>query len=180
MSHIGTTGLLSTAFRREMLAWRNMLWHIFTMSSFDHEITPRIVEALYVEAMLLADETRSHFDPARGDPPGLSPQLLVACSCESLKVTTRLMHCIAWLLNQKALYAGELTPVQVASSRRALGHTPHSDEHLVAQFPEETRKLINSSESLYNRIARLSEHQQGEDSAPPASHLLQQRIAQAF
>lgn len=150
------------------------------MLSVDHEITPRIVEALYVEAMLLADETRSHFDPARGDPPGLSPQLLVACSCESLKVTTRLMHCIAWLLNQKALYAGELTPLQLAASRRALGHTPDSDESLVAQFPEETRRLIKNSERLYSRIARLSECRHADEAVRPASHLLQEKISQAF
>jgi regulator of CtrA degradation len=73
-----------------------------------HELTPKLVDALYTEAMILADEARSYFDrdPLSG---GFAPEVSVAFSCESLKVTTRLMHSIAWLLNQKALRAGELS-----------------------------------------------------------------------
>ena len=74
------------------------------------ELTPKLVDSLYVEAMVLADEARSYFDSAaRDDRLGLEPVDRVGFSCESLKVTTRLMHIIAWLLTQRAVTAGELT-----------------------------------------------------------------------
>ena len=58
------------------------------------ELTPLLVDSLYIEAMLLADEARACFDRSF-DAGHLSPEISVAFSCESLKVTTRLMHSIA-------------------------------------------------------------------------------------
>jgi regulator of CtrA degradation len=66
-------------------------------------LTSRLVDSLYVEAMLLADEVRAYFDEGgREEREALPPLLKVSFSCESLKVTTRLMHVIAWLLTQRA------------------------------------------------------------------------------
>ena len=59
--------------------------------------------------MLLADEARSYFEGrARVDRDALDPWMRVGFSCESLKVTTRLMHVIAWLLARRAVAEGEL------------------------------------------------------------------------
>ena len=77
------------------------------------ELTPKLVDSLYVEAMVLADEARSYFDSAaRDDRMELDPVDRVGFSCESLKVTTRLMHVIAWLLTQRAVTAGEHRPLR--------------------------------------------------------------------
>ena len=55
-------------------------------------ITSRLIDSLYTEAMLLADEARSYFDDAgRGDRAILEPFARVGFACESLKVTTRIM-----------------------------------------------------------------------------------------
>ena len=63
------------------------------------KVTAKVIDALYVEAMVLADDARAYFDTfSREDRDALGPVLRVAFSCESLKVTTRLMHIIAWLL----------------------------------------------------------------------------------
>ncbi len=67
-------------------------------------ITPRLIDSLYTEAMLLADEARAYFDETgRDDRQSLEPFARVGFACESLKVTTRIMHIVAWLLTQKAV-----------------------------------------------------------------------------
>src|SRR6185503_14613392 len=58
-------------------------------------ITSRLIDALYTEAMLLADEARSYFDDAgRDERATLEPFARVGFACESLKVTTRIMHIV--------------------------------------------------------------------------------------
>ena len=124
------------------------------MQTSHHELTPKLVDSLYTEAMLLADEARSYFD--RDQMTGnLSPEISVAFSCESLKVTTRLMHSIAWLLNQKALRAGELSQADADSDVRDLGYAPASDGFQVGRFPVEAQSLIAASEDLYFRLQRF-------------------------
>src|SRR6187401_3034318 len=77
--------------------------------SMEARITSRLIDSLYTEAMLLADEARSYFDDAgRGDRVSLEPFVRVGFACESLKVTTRIMHIVAWLLTQRAIETGEL------------------------------------------------------------------------
>ena len=125
------------------------------MLTSHHELTPKLLDSLYTEAMLIADEARSYFD--RDQMTGnLSPEISVAFSCESLKVTTRLMHSIAWLLNQKALRAGELSQDDANSDARDLGYAPASDSFQVGRFSDEAQSLIAASEDLYFRLQRLS------------------------
>ena len=125
------------------------------MLTSHHELTPKLLDALYTEAMLLADEARSYFD--RDQLSGyLSPEISVAFSCESLKVTTRLMHSIAWLLNQKAVRAGELSQFDADSDARDLGYAPASDSFQVARFSGEAQSLIAASEDLYFRLQRFN------------------------
>ena len=72
-------------------------------------ITSRLIDSLYTEAMLLADEARSYFDDAgRDERQSLEPFVRVGFACESLKVTTRIMHIVAWLLTQRAIESGEI------------------------------------------------------------------------
>lgn len=119
------------------------------------ELTPLLLDSLYTEAMLLADEARYCFD--RNQSVGiLSPEISVAFSCESLKVTTRLMHSIAWLLNQKALRAGEISEEDALSDAKDLGYAPASDAAQLEHFPAEARGLIAASEELYGRLQRFS------------------------
>jgi regulator of CtrA degradation len=125
------------------------------METAHHELTPKLVDSLYTEAMLLADEARSYFDRGQGAG-GLPAEIAVAFSCESLKVTTRLMHSIAWLLNQKALRAGEISQNDACSDSRTLGYSPASDGFQVDRFPEEAQALIAASEDLYFRLQRFS------------------------
>lgn len=120
-------------------------------------ITPKLVDTLYLEAMTLADEARSYFDrEGAADRGRLDPVARVAFSCESLKVTTRLMHVVSWLLVQKAVQAGELDEAQAGTPERRLGRATDSDDPLrLAFLPPRSREIIDCSRDLYDRIARL-------------------------
>jgi len=121
-------------------------------------LAAKLIDSLYVEAMVLADEARSYFDSrGRDERLALDPMVRVGFSCESLKVTTRLMHIIAWLMTQRAVEAGELSHAQARRPVRRLGNAPDSDEALVAQLPRDAVQLIEASRDLYARIKRLEE-----------------------
>jgi regulator of CtrA degradation len=121
-------------------------------------ITSRLVDSLYTEAMLLADEARSYFDDAgRDDRATLEPFARVGFACESLKVTTRIMHIVAWLLTQRAIESGEIPTRRGHRPERRLGHAQESDPAVVVQLPEAAQRLINSSAELYARVKRLDE-----------------------
>ncbi len=128
------------------------------MESRHAELTPRLIDSLYVEAMLLADEARAYFDShGREDRLALDPLLRVGFSCESLKVTTRLMHVIAWLLTRRAVAVGEMARSEGRHPERRLGEAPESDETLLARLPENAVALIRSSRELFDRVRRIEE-----------------------
>jgi regulator of CtrA degradation len=121
-------------------------------------VTPRLIDSLYTEAMLLADEARSYFDDAgRDERSTLQPFARVGFACESLKVTTRIMHIVAWLLTQRAIESGEIPTREGRRAERRLGNAQESDPAVVAQLPESAQRLIHSSVDLYARVRRLDD-----------------------
>lgn len=121
-------------------------------------ITSRLIDSLYTEAMLLADEARSYFDDAgRDERATLHPFARVGFACESLKVTTRIMHIVAWLLTQRAIESGEIPNRLGRRPERRLGHAQDSDPAVVVQLPQSAQRLINASADLYARVRRLDE-----------------------
>ena len=123
-------------------------------------MTSRLIDSLYTEAMLLADEARSYFDDVgRDDRAALVPFARVGFACESLKVTTRIMHIVAWLLTQRAIESGEIPLRSGRRPERKLGHAQDSDPAVVEQLPEAAQRLINASADLYARIKRIDEGQ---------------------
>ena len=121
-------------------------------------ITSRLIDSLYTEAMLLADEARSYFDEAgRDERATLQPFARVGFACESLKVTTRIMHIVAWLLTQRAIESGEIPQRDGRRAERRLGHAQDSDPAVVAQLPPAAKKLISASADLYARVKRLDD-----------------------
>ena len=145
-------------------------------------LAPRLVSALYVEAMLLADEARGYFDEfGREERDTLTPLIRVTFSCESLKVTTRLMHIIAWLLTWRAVEAGEIDVCEAGRAERRLGDAPQSEVAVLETLPDRARAVVQSSLDLYDRVARLDAGLafQTEPVASPARELLG-RLAVAF
>ena len=145
------------------------------------QLTPKLIDGLYVEAMVLADEARSYFDAGgRDDRLALDPLDRVGFSCESLKVTTRLMHVIAWLLTQRAVAAGELSRVEAGAAERRLGPAADTDRALFARLPESAADLIRASEELYDRVSRLDQGGFVEDGVGSPARSLLSRLQRSF
>lgn len=122
-------------------------------------MTPMLIDSLYGEAMALADDARSYFDKiGRWDRQQLSPMDRVVFSCESLKLTTRVMHVISWLLIRKAVLIGEMDTTDANRPDRRLGRASSSyeeaDERL-ACLPPFAMALIRRSQDIYDRVSRL-------------------------
>lgn len=131
-------------------------------------ITPRLIDSFYTEAMVLADEARSYFDDSsRDERCAFDPFVRVGFACESLKVTTRIMHIVAWLLTQRAIESGEIPYREGRRPERRLGHAQDSDPDVVAKLPETARRLVTASADLYARVKRLDDGSFAEE--PPAS-----------
>ena len=143
----------------------------------ESRITPRLVDTLYSEALLLADEARTYFDHiGREEQRLLDPFVRVGFACESLKVTTRIMHIVAWLLTQRAVESGELSGPDGRRPERRLGNATPSDPAVVEQMPPTARKLISASVDLYARVSRLDEDQLSEDVPQSPARALMGRL----
>ena len=155
------------------------------MNHASDAIYSALIASLYAESLVLADEARAWFEHAhqdrydddqRGsfdtlasaniseDDPAESlrrwagrydPSLRIALSCESLRLTTRLMHVIAWLLLHRAIAAGELAAGAAKEPSNRLGPSPATDTALLAQLPCQARRMIEASERLHQRVAQL-------------------------
>lgn len=127
-----------------------------------------IIEALYSEALVLADDVRAVFALGAKDPEqGADTMVRLALSTEGLKTTTRMMHILAWLLNQRAYFSGELSESQVRK-HGALPDDRPSDPVQLELLEPETCELIDETERLHRRIARLDDawRQQYERQSP--------------
>ena len=149
----------------------------FTPNGPEARITPRLVDALYTEAMLLADEARAYFDDVgKGERLMLEPFARVGFACESLKVTTRIMHIVAWLLTQRAIETGELHQVEGRRPERRLGHATTSDAGVLEQMPPAAQRLIMASSDLYARIERLDLGQRDDEPVQSPARALMGRL----
>jgi regulator of CtrA degradation len=150
----------------------------------NHGLHARLVDSLYTEAMVMADEARAYFalqgEGERFDMPMLAR---IAFSCESLKVTTRLMHVIAWLMAQRAWRRGEISDEVMRDGRHCLGEAAATDAAVMTDFPVAARALVDGSADLYDRVARLEALMEEETDTPvgigPARALLE-RLESVF
>jgi regulator of CtrA degradation len=140
-------------------------------------ITSRLIDSLYTEAMLLADEARSYFDEAgRDDRATLEPFARVGFACESLRVTTRIMHIVAWLLTQRAIESGEIPMRDGRRRETRLGHAQESDPAVVVQLPEAAQRLIGASADLYARVKRIDDGTMESEAAQSPARALMGRL----
>lgn len=145
-------------------------------------INPRIIEALYCEALVLSDEVRAAFTfSGRIEDAGREEDLRrVALSCEALRTTTRMMHAMAWLLNHRAYFMGELSEFQLRRHGRLTEDVARADPGRLALLPEDTSKLISATERFYARLLRLDQSwRQRAPGEPSAVDRLRERLNKA-
>ncbi|HEY1124518.1 MAG TPA: DUF1465 family protein [Sphingobium sp.] len=120
------------------------------------QIDEQIIDGLYIEAVVLADEARAYFDfQGRTNRTERDGHERLDFACESLKISTRIMHSIAWLLVQRAVLSGELPESARLEDKFQLGAAQDTDPLVRAKLSPEMEGLILISEDLYNRVARL-------------------------
>ena len=141
------------------------------------DLSPRILEALYSEGLLLSDEVRNIFrlnDNTCDDPEDLSR---IALSCEALRATTRMMQAIAWLLNHRAFFRGEISEFQLRRHPRLQSGYPVGDARRVALLPDDARLLVETTERFHARLARLDQHWRDHPPArDPDVHRMQREL----
>ncbi|GGY94671.1 DUF1465 family protein [Novosphingobium colocasiae] len=120
-------------------------------------ISPRIIEALYCEALVLSDDVRNVFslsgrlDTARTD----EDLARIALSSEGLRTTTRMMHAIAWLLNHRAYHMGEISAFQLRHHGRLSAEMRESDPRQFDLIDADVQDLIERTRRFYDRLLRL-------------------------
>ena len=142
-------------------------------------INPRIIEGLYCEALVLSDEVRAAFAlSGRLDAAGEEDAARVALSCEALRTTTRMMHALAWLLNHRAYFSGELSEFQLRRYGK-LTDFPEGDPDRLALLDQPVRVLAGATERFHARLKRLDNGwRERASDAPSAIAALRERLGQ--
>ncbi len=141
-----------------------------------NDLSRPIIEALYGESLVLADEVRAVFALGVQEIDSeASDDLRLALSSEGLKATTRMMHVLAWLLNHRAYFSGELTEMQLRRHSRLPEDRSSREEDLeLLEIP--TRELIDETVRLHRRIARLDKAWRDGFAVQPTVRKLHERI----
>ena len=145
-------------------------------------ISPRIVEGLYCEAMVLAEEVRATFTLAGRIDDSCEDEDLarIALSCEGLRSTTRMMHAMAWLLNHRAHFTGELSEFQLRRSGRLAAGLPRSAPDALNLLDRQQREVATATERFYDRLLRLdSGWREARAMQPSAIERIRVRLGQA-
>jgi regulator of CtrA degradation len=130
--------------------------------SFIHRLTASAAfKDLFREGMTLVEESAAYLDgPGRAESRLLARPVALAYATESMRLTTRLMQIASWLLLQRAVNEGELTPSQalaerhrVKLSRQELGCAPDIFE----QLPPTMRNLSQRSLRVQERVIHLDQ-----------------------
>ena len=149
--------------------------HEFNLSSF---ASSALFERTFDEGMSLVEETARYLDGrGRQESRDLPRKTALLYAGESMRVTTRLMQAASWLLIQRAVQDGEMRPEDAAGDRYRLGSKEiclGGREEGVDTLPKMLQDLLERSDNLYRRIARLDDLLFGANVTAPASPVQQQ------
>ncbi|MDE3114184.1 MAG: DUF1465 family protein [Pseudomonadota bacterium] len=113
------------------------------------------------EGMSLVEETARYLDgKGREESRELPRKAALLYAGESMRVTTRLMQAASWLLVQRAVQEGDMNPEDAAGDRYRLGSKEicfGGREEGLDILPKMLCDLLERSDNLYRRIARLDE-----------------------
>jgi regulator of CtrA degradation len=144
-------------------------------------------KSLFREGMSLVEETAAYLDgPGRIDSKELARSAALAYATESMRLTTRLMQLASWLLLQRAVNEGEMTPEQARQekSKVRLGSlAPEPGQDIYALLPERLCNLIRLSLRLQERIRYIDEAVARRAAVPEADNEVGRqldRLRQAF
>jgi regulator of CtrA degradation len=118
-------------------------------------------KSLFREGMNLVEETAAYLDgPGRAESTALPRAAALAYASESMRLTTRLMQLASWLLLQRAVNEGEISPMQAATEKhkvRLVHQELASSAAMFVQLPHQLQELTLQSLRLQGRIICLDE-----------------------
>lgn len=128
---------------------------------------------LFRDGMALVEETATYLDgDGRGESGRLGRSGSLTYASESMRLTTRLMQIASWLLVQRAVAEGEITPVQAKREKDRVRLVAQDVEGAEAQFaalPERLQTLIVASLRLHTRIMHLDALMNAQPERPKAA-----------
>ncbi|MFQ6019010.1 MAG: DUF1465 family protein [Kiloniellaceae bacterium] len=116
-------------------------------------------DSTFEQAVALTREARDYVAyQKRADLAELTSVGRLSASSESMRVTARLTHIVAWLMVQKAVHAGEMTREEATDPQYRLGGQAvcrHNKPVADAPLPRRLVDLRDRSDQLYERVVRL-------------------------
>ena len=117
-----------------------------------------LFDRTFAEGMALVEEAAEYLDGAgRRESKLLSRNGALAYAGESMKVTTRLMQVASWLLVQRAVRQGDMTPEEAAQPRYRLGGRAAAGPSGLPEPTGAAEPLPPGLRALGERAARLFE-----------------------
>ena len=120
-----------------------------------------LFERTFDEGMALVEETARYLDGrGREESRGLPRKAAMLYAGESMRVTTRLMQAASWLLVQRAVHEGDMEAGLALQDRYRLGSKEiclGRSGDAVDTLPLALQDLLERSDNLYRRIARLDD-----------------------
>ena len=120
----------------------------------------RFFSRTYDETVTLLHASREYLADAQpAGAAGLPPIERLHVNCEAMRLTTRLTQIMAWLLAQRAVFAGESAPSAAISEafRLTADQVCMAETDAISALPARVRDLLDQSRHLYLRVARLDE-----------------------
>ena len=115
-----------------------------------------LFERTFREGMELVEETAAYLDgDGRQDSRLLSRAAALSYAGESMKLTTRLMQIASWLLVQRAVREGDMTPAAAAEPRYRLADRKAETDPTHAELPIALVEYAVRAEKLYDRVLHL-------------------------
>ena len=106
--------------------------------------------------MSLVEETAAYLDgEGRREAKLLSRAAALAYAAESMALTTRLMQTASWLLVQRAVREGDMSPDQACDSRYRLKLRSPAEQPTHAELPIALVELMVRAEKLLERVVYL-------------------------
>lgn len=130
---------------------------------------------LFREGMDLVEETAAYLDgDGRSEAKALERSVSLTYATESMRLTTRLMQLASWLLLQRAVNEGELTPENARLEKEKVKFSATPTERGgpgFADLPERLRDYIAQGDRLFERVQQFDRLERGTvaETAPAAA-----------
>jgi len=154
-----------------------------TEQAYDGPLDGPFLDKSYDEAMALVHAASQYLEgEGKAARAALPDPLRAVFTGESLRMTTRLMQAVAWLMTQCAAAAGEITLEEALAPDQRLGGRevclapplPGSEG-----LPPTLTEMMEESRRIYDRIARLEEQLLAPEATENPVHQMLSRLDEA-